>query len=96
MAIEVSIFFSQHNCYDAVRDRGVRRIGRMVGQTSIVVVDFKYDLVAVGFEAAKIVLFVRIVRVAEVVKHGYGLEYALNHFGAKGGYSGCDQSPAVD
>jgi len=55
----------------------------MTGEGFAVIVDLEKDDVAVGFKRAKVVLLMRIVGVAEVVKYGNRLEDARDCFGAE-------------
>jgi len=52
-------------------------------QGGIKIIDFEKDRVAVGFERAKVVFFVRVVGAAKVVVNFDGLDDAGDRFGAK-------------
>jgi hypothetical protein len=67
-AIGRSIFVGQHHGDHADRDGRVGRIGGVVVQAAIKIIDLEKDRVAFGLERPKVVLFMRVVGVAEVVK----------------------------
>ena len=56
----------------------------MVHEGLIVIIDLKKDHVAVGFECAKVVLFMRVVGVAEIVIDGNCFDDASDRLGAEG------------
>ena len=56
--VRLSVLFGQHDRDHALGDRRVSRIGGVVAEALVVVVDLEQDRVAVGVEAAKIVLLV--------------------------------------
>src|ERR1700730_4290780 len=83
-----SILLGQHDRDHAFGDRRISWIGGVVAEALVVVVDLEQDRVAIGIEAAKIVLLVGIVGVTKVVKHGDGLDDPGDGFGAEGGDAG--------
>ena len=64
-----SILFGQHDRDHALGDRRISRIRGVVGEALVEVVDLEEHPLAVGIERAKVVLFVRVVGVTEIVKH---------------------------
>ena len=64
----------------ALGDRRIGWVGRVLAKRLIVVVDLEKDRVAVGVEHTEIMLFVRIVRLAEVVIDGDGLDNSCHGF----------------
>ena len=60
----------------------LRGVG-VVGEAFVEVVDLEEHPLAVGIERAKVVLFVRVVGVTEIVKDADGLDDPGNRFGAK-------------
>jgi hypothetical protein len=55
----------------------------MVGEALVEIIDLEKDRLAVSFERAKIVLFVRVVGVAKVVEHGDCFGDARDSLGAE-------------
>jgi hypothetical protein len=73
-----SILLGEHDGDDALGNGGIRWVRGEISKRFIVIVDLEKDVVAVDFERAKVVLFVRIVGVAEIVEHGDRLYEARN------------------
>src|SRR6202047_5658308 len=63
-----SILLGQHDRDHAFGDRGVGWIRGVVAEALVVGADLEKDCVAIGIEAAKIVLFVRVVGVAKGIE----------------------------
>jgi hypothetical protein len=57
-----------------MRDGWISRVVGMVGEGRVVIIDFEKDRVPVGFEGAKVVLFVWVVVVTKVIIDGDGLD----------------------
>lgn len=72
-----SILVGQHDGDDTFGHQRVGRIGRVVGERLIEIIDFEHDPVAVGIEGTKVVFFMWIVGVAKVVVHRNRLDDAL-------------------
>ena len=64
------VLFRQHDSNHALGDRRIGWVGRVLAKRLIVVVDLEKYRVAVGVAHTEIMLFVRIVRLAEVVIDG--------------------------
>jgi len=61
-----SVLLGQHDGDHALGDGPVSCVWGMVGEALVVIIDLEKDRLTVGFERAEIVLFVRIVGVAEI------------------------------
>ena len=79
-----SVLVGEHDRDHADGDGGVGRIGGLVVQAAVEVVDLEKDRVAFCLERPKVMLFVGVVRVAEVVKYGDGLDDAGGGLFAEG------------
>ena len=86
-----SVLFGQHDGDDALGDRGIGRVGRVIREAFVEVINLEKEFVPVDFEYAEIVLFVWVIGVAEIIVHGDGFNDASDGFGAEGGDTGCDQ-----
>ena len=62
-----SVLFGQHDVDDALGDGRIRRVGRVIGEGLVEVVNFEKYRVAVGLKRAEVVFAIRIVGVAEIV-----------------------------
>ena len=80
-----SVFLRQHDRDHSLGDRGIGRVGRMTGEGLVVIIDLEKDSVAVGFERAEIVFFIRVVGVAKIVIHRNRFDDPGDGFGAEGG-----------
>ena len=60
----------------------------MGGERLVEIIDLEKDRLAVGFERAEVVFFVRVVGVAEIVIDGDGLDDARDSFGTERGDAG--------
>jgi hypothetical protein len=82
-----SVLFGEHDCDHAL---GEGWLGWVVGvprERWVVIIDFKKDHVAVGFERAKVMLLVGIIGMTKVVVYGDCLDNASDSFGTKSRYS---------
>ena len=86
-----SVFLRQHDGDDALGDRRISWVGRVRGERLIEIIDLEKDRVPVDFERAKIVFFVWVVGVAEIVVDRDSFDDARNSFGAEGGDTGGDE-----
>ena len=90
-----SVFVSEHDRDHADGDGWVRRVGRVVFQVPIKIIDFEKDRVAFSLERAKVVLFMWVVGVTKVVKHRDGLDDAVDGLLAEGGDTRCHDRDAT-
>jgi hypothetical protein len=74
-------FLRQHDRDDALGDVWVGRIGGMHGQRGIEIIDLEKDRVSIGFERAKVMLFVRVVGMAKAVVYFDGADDTGYRFG---------------
>jgi hypothetical protein len=81
----VSIFFGEHDRNHTLGHHGIGRIAGAAGQGRVVIIDLEKDRVTVDFERAEIVLFMRIVLMAEIIVHRDGLKDSRYRFVAKSG-----------
>ena len=77
------VFFGQHDGNDALGDIWIARIGRVRPQIVIEIVDFKKDRVTIGFERAKVMFFVWVVGMTEIIEHRDSLDDPVDCFWAK-------------
>ena len=59
----------------------------MLGETFVVIVDFEKYRLAIDLKRPKIVFFVRVIGVAEIIVQGDGFNDASDGFGAEGGWT---------
>jgi hypothetical protein len=71
-----SILVSQHDGDDALGDRWISRVGRVRSECLVVVVDLEKYRLAIDLERPKIVFFVWVIGVAEIVVHRDGFDDA--------------------
>jgi hypothetical protein len=63
----LSVFFGQHDRDHALGNGGVCRVGRVLAEVAVVVINLEEESVPVDFERTKVVFFVGVVGVAKVV-----------------------------
>ena len=68
------ILLGQHDGDDALGDRRIGGIGRVIRERLVEIIDFEKDGVAVSFERAEVVLAKGVVGVAEIVIDRDGLD----------------------
>src|ERR1700722_19371799 len=82
-----SVLVGEHDRDHAHGDSRVCRVGGVVVQAAVKIVDLEKDRVAFGLERAKVMLFVRVVRMTKVVKDGDGFDDARRGLFTEGGYT---------
>src|SRR3984957_4210235 len=87
----VSVFVGQHD-RQHTRDDGFSICALDI--RLLIQIDLEKDRVAFSLERAKVMLFVRIVRVTKVVEYGDGLDDACRSLFAEGGYAWCHYGDA--
>ena len=83
-----SILLGQHDGDDALGDQWIGRVGRVIRQRLVEIIDFEKYQLAVGFERAEIVFFIWVVGMAKIVVHRDGLDDPGDSIGAEGGNPG--------
>jgi hypothetical protein len=73
-----SILLRQHDRDDPLGDGGIGGVGRVHRQVAIEIIDLEHDGATVDFKGPKVVLLVRVVGVAKVVKHRDGFDDPLD------------------
>ena len=68
----------EHDRYDPLSNCRIGGVGGMADDRAIVIVDLEKDRLLFGLERPKVMFFVRIVGVAEVIKHRDRLKEAVN------------------
>ena len=68
----------------------------MIAQVLVVVIDLEKDCSPLGFECAKVVFFVWIVGVTEVIKDGYCLNDAFDCLLAECSDTGCHNCKSAE
>ena len=61
---------------------------------NLAVIDLEEDRLAIDLKRPKIVFFVWVIGVAEIVVHGDGFDDASDGFSTEGGDTGCDEGRA--
>lgn len=67
----------------------------MTRERLVVVIDLKKDLIAACIERTEVMFFMRVVGVAEIVLHRYGLDNPFDSFLAEGSDAGCNDCEAA-
>ena len=80
-----SILLGQHDGDDALGDRRIGRVRRVIRQILVEIIDLEKDHLAVGFERAKVVFFIRVVGMTKIVIRGDCVDDSGDSFGAEGG-----------
>ena len=80
-----SILFSQHDGDYTLGDRRISWVRRVRNERLIEIIDLEKDRLAIDLERPKVVFFIWIVGVTEIVVQGDGLDNAGDGFSSEGG-----------